>query len=205
MSGNEETTTRTAFGPRQATRLELMGIRFLNDDPNNPGAGDPKPAEPNPDPDSKLPQTQEELSRIIQERLARATAPFKDYADLKTKAEQFDALQGKGSGTADDDVTRRLNEAATRAENAERTANETSVKLLRSEVALDKGITKDDLVLLTATTREDLVAQADRIVKLNAGSGRVPGQGGRDSSSTTGGGVSAGKELFENSRKKSTT
>lgn len=96
----------------------------------------------------------------------------------------------------------RLTAAETRATTSEETAAKTSAENARLAVALDKGITKDNLPLLTATTREALEVQADAILKLTTGSGRVPGQGGRDAT-VAGGNVAAGRELFDSSRKKS--
>jgi hypothetical protein len=203
MSGFEQHKTTPTFGPRRANRLELMGIRFA-DDPNDPtggaGAG------------YKAPESQEELDRIIGERLNRERDKFKDYDALKDKATKFDAAQaagGSGSGQ-DDQIAQRLGEFETRVTAAEEKANttqtaldDTNVKLLRAEVALEKGIAKDDLILLTATTKDDLDKQADRIVKLNAGSARIPGQGNGGGSGA--GTVSAGRELFENKHKKPTS
>ncbi|HET6908896.1 MAG TPA: phage scaffolding protein [Mycobacteriales bacterium] len=41
----------------------------------------------------KLPKSQAELDKLIQDRLARQKAQFADYDDLKTKASEFDKLQ----------------------------------------------------------------------------------------------------------------
>jgi len=205
MSGIEQITTSPCFGPRKLSRLDLMGIRFAVD-PNEPGgAGAGGGSEYTP------PATQEELDRIIGDRLGRERDKFKDYDALKDKASKYDAAQaagGAGSGQ-NDDVTQRLSQFEERVTAAERTANETQtelettrVELVRSQVALDKGIAKDDLILLTATTKEDLEKQADRIVKLNAGSGKIPGQGAGGGSGS--GTVAAGRELFDNKHKKTT-
>lgn len=145
------------------------------------------------------PATQADLDRIITDRLTRERAKFEGFDAYKSKAEQFDALKGtvlKAPDAPDDKLTERLLEFETRVTAAEKIATESSVELTRLQVATDKGITKDDLVLLTATTKEALEAQADRIVRLNAGSGRVPGQGGRDTGPLTGT-VASGRELFE--------
>lgn len=201
MSGIEQIKTSPCFGPRKLGRLELMGIRFAGEG----GTGD-EGANNTYTP----PATQEELDRIIGDRLGRERDKFKDYDALKDKASKYDAAQGGGAGSGqNDDVNQRLSQFEERVTAAEKTATETQTELestrlalVRSEVALDKGIAKDDLILLTGTTKEDLEKQADRIVKLNAGSGKIPGQGAGGGSGS--GTVAAGRELFDNKHKKTT-
>jgi hypothetical protein len=203
MSGIEQIKTTPCFGPRKLGRLDLMGIRFLEeggdggDGANNSGY--------------KAPESQEELDRIITDRLSREREKFKDFDTLKEKAAKYDAHATSGAGSGqNDDVTQRLTTFEERVTAAEKTATETQnelettrVELLRSQVAIDKGIAKDDLILLTATTKDDLDKQADRIVKLNSGSGKIPGQGAGGGAS--GGTVSAGRDLFDSKHKKTTT
>ena len=206
MSGIEQIKTSPCYGPRKLGRLELMGIRFAVDPNEAGGGGAGGGSEYTP------PATQEELDRIIGDRLGRERDKFKDYDALKDKATKWDAAQTNGGGAGSgqtDDVTQRLSQFEDRVTAAEKTATETQdelnttkVQLLRSEVALDKGIGKDDLILLTATTKDDLEKQADRIVKLNSGSGKIPGQGGGGGAGT--GTVAAGRELFDNKHKKTT-
>jgi hypothetical protein len=155
------------------------------------------------------PASQADLDRIITDRLARATAKYEGFEELKAKAEKFDAI--KDAPVADAAALAKFAELESRFAAAEQRANASDAEAAkvatenaRLAVAADKGITKDQLPLLTATTREGLEAQADAILKLSSGSGRVPGQGGRDASAA-GGNVAAGRELFESSRKKSTS
>lgn len=207
MPGTEEITSplTPVFGPRKLTRLDAMGIRFMADgDGAGEGAGGG---------DYTPPATQADLDRIITDRLARATAKveakFEGFDDFKAKAEKFDAI--KDTPVADAaalakfaDLESRVTEATTRATTAEQAAAAIATENARLAVATDKGLAKEHLALLTATTREALEVQADAILKLTSGSGRVPGQGGRDANAA-GGSVSAGRELFETSRKKSTS
>jgi hypothetical protein len=205
MSGIEQIKTTPCYGPRKLNRLDLMGIRFVVDPNEAGGGGAGGGSEYTP------PATQEELDRIIGDRLGRERDKFKDYDAIKDKASKYDAAQaagGAGSGQ-NDDVTQRLTSFEERVTAAEKTATDTQneleatrVRLVRSEVAIDKGIAKDDLILLTATTKEDLEKQADRIVKLNAGSGKIPGQGAGGGSGS--GTVAAGRELFDSKHKKTT-
>jgi hypothetical protein len=216
MSGKEETKTIPTFGPRQLTRLDLMGVRFANDNEGGDG-GAGGGAGGN---EYKAPETQADLDRIITARLERERDKFKDYDDLKSKAGELERLRSQrqqpaGQQGSSDDVTRQLTEFGDRVTAAEKTASETQtqltetqVELARKDVALDKGITKDQLPLLTATSREELEKQADAILKIagaaKASSGRVPGQGGRENGAGSSS-VSAGRDLFANSRKKTST
>ena len=71
--------------------------------------GSAAPAETGPD--ATKTYTSEELDRIVAERVNRSKAQFKDYADLKAKAEQLDKL------TAERQTD--LEKAVSRAEKAE--------------------------------------------------------------------------------------
>jgi hypothetical protein len=201
MTGIEQNKSYPTFGPRRACRLELMGIRFVDEGGNGEGAGGSG---------YKAPESQEDLDRIITDRLTREREKFKDFDSLKEKAAKFDAAQQPGGSGEGDDVSKRLTAFEERVTAAEKTATETQtelsttkVELLRSQVALDKGIAKDDLILLTGTTKEELDKQADRIARLSAGSGKIPGQG--TGGGASGGTVAAGRERFDNKHKKSTS
>lgn len=201
MSGIEETAKNRVFGPVRKSRLDLMGIRFMVPPVDDPAGGDGGNSGYTP------PATQDELDRIITDRLTRERAKFEGFEDFKAKAAQFDAIKDK---PVDDsaalakfaDLETRLNATETRAAAAEAAAAETAVANARLSVAAEKGISKDHLPLLTAATREELVIQADAILKLTSGSGRVPGQGARGTAVVSGT-VASGREIFENSRSKS--
>lgn len=65
---------------------------FRMEDPPEPTPPTPTPPVPTPPPAAfKAPESQDELNRIIGERLAREREKFADYADLKAKAEAHDA------------------------------------------------------------------------------------------------------------------
>jgi hypothetical protein len=104
MSGSNIHHTST-FGPCKLSKLQLMGIRFVEnggdgtgaggdgsgDDANKGGgAGDGKGG------DGKSsftpPSSQDELDRIIATRLSRERANFADYDELKQKAAERDRL-----------------------------------------------------------------------------------------------------------------
>lgn len=65
----------------------------LHDDDVDPEiTGHPSGIEHDDDTDWKPPASQAELDRIIQKRLQRETARFRDYDTLRSKADQYDAL-----------------------------------------------------------------------------------------------------------------
>jgi hypothetical protein len=66
-------------------------------DPIDPAA----PTEPTETKAFTAPASQEELDRIITDRLARERAKYADYDDLKTKAQQHDALLESQKSDAD--------------------------------------------------------------------------------------------------------
>ena len=99
--------------------------------------------------DGKL-LSQADVDRIVKERLARERQKYADYDDLKAKAEAADS-----SKTDLEKLTEQLQ--------ALQQENETNkVKALRSEIASTKGVPAG---LLTASTQEELEAQADALLK----------------------------------------
>lgn len=200
MSGFAKNITPTCYGPRKQSRLELMGIRFV-EDPNDPTGGSGAGGGTG----YKAPESQDELDRIISARLQRQEASlnerYKDFDALKTKADQFDRLQQSGSGQPAD-VTAQLQQFEQRVTAAETSASQTQeqltatqTELARKDVALTKGIGKEQLPLLTATTKDELEKQADAILALTRGSGRVPGQGGGGGDAPSG--LDAGRAEWE--------
>jgi len=103
---------QSTYGPCKLTKLDLMGIRFVENGGDGSGAGgeggDGSGGDGADDANKgadktnfTAPASQEELDRIISARLARERATkFGDYDDLKKKAEELDSLKEK-SKTAD--------------------------------------------------------------------------------------------------------
>lgn len=80
-------------------RNTLVGhTRFGRTEPEGGGGG--KPPEGGGK-EFKPPATQAELDSVIQDRVRRATAPFKDYETIKAKAEQFDVLAAESATEAE--------------------------------------------------------------------------------------------------------
>lgn len=129
----------------------------------------------------KVIESQDELNRIVGDRLARERAKFADYDDVKAKADQFDALQDQQK-SIEDKAKEREAEAIKRAEAAE-------AKALRREVALEHNLSPGDAALLDGVADEEAMkALAKRLAtdagKQQEGGGAngekkfvVPGQG----------------------------
>jgi len=105
----------------------------------------------------KAPASQDELNRIIESRLARERAKYADFDSLKEKAEKYDELKAK-----DKSEIEKATERATAAES--KLASET-LRADRAEIALEKGLTLTQAKRLVGTTRAELEADADQLVK----------------------------------------
>jgi hypothetical protein len=105
-------------------------------------------------PDGSKPEektfSQADLDRIVAERLKREQGKYSDYADLKAKASKLDEIEEKTKSESE-----RL---AERVAAAERRAIEAEAKVLRVDVAKEKGISNHRW--LSGNTREELEASA---------------------------------------------
>ena len=101
--------------------------------------------------------SQDDLNRIIGERVKRATSKFADYKDLQTKAAEFDKLQAANQTEAE--------KAAARVAELEAALASKAAESLRLRIATEHGITDaDDIDLfLTGTDEETLTKQAKRL------------------------------------------
>lgn len=122
--------------------------------------------------------SQDDLNRIIGERVKRATSKFGDYKDLQAKAARFDELE-----QANKTESQRLADAKAAAEQERDAAR---AEALRLRVATKHGISDEDADLfLTGTDEETLLRQAQRLSdrKGDAGAAGTPKpdltQGGR--------------------------
>jgi hypothetical protein len=103
------------------------------------------------------PATQEELNRIVTDRVNRVKAQFGDYNDLKAKAAKFDEIDQQSKSEAE-----KAAERITAAESARLAAE---ARADRIEVALEKGLTPSQAKRLVGSTREELEADADELLK----------------------------------------
>lgn len=114
-------------------------------------------------PEFKAPASQEEMDRIIQERIARERKRFADYDELKAKADKLNQIEEANKTEAE--------KIAARAEAAEKRAAELEVKALRAEVAAAKGV---PVSLLTGSTQEELEAAADALIEFRGEQKQTP-------------------------------
>ena len=124
------------------------------------------------------PSSQEELDRIIGERLSRERAKYQDYDSLKDKASKFDQLDAQNKTEA-----QKLQEERDREK--QRADSEASLNL-KLQVALAKAPegTKPAEVAalaarLTGSTKEELEADATTLFALLGKNGRPAGDAGQ--------------------------
>lgn len=106
--------------------------------------------------DFKAITSQEELNAALKERLDRERAKFKDYGDLKAKAEKFDEIEAASKSEQE--------RSAEALSTAERRAQEAESRALRLEIAAEKGLTPAQAERLVGTNRDELEADADELL-----------------------------------------
>lgn len=104
------------------------------------------------------PATQEELNRIIADRISREKAKFADYNDLKTKAAEFDKLA--------DAQKSETQKALERAEAAERALASTQSESLRLSVIARHSIPADYQEFVSGVDEAELEAKALKVLSL---------------------------------------
>lgn len=102
--------------------------------------------------------TQDDLNRVIADRISRERSKYADYDALKTKAEQFDAIE-----QANKTELQKAQDAATAA-NA--TATQAQQDALRLRVAIAKGLPASLVDRLRGSNEQELTADADELLKL---------------------------------------
>lgn len=119
----------------------------------------------------KAPQSQEELNRIIAERLARERAKYADYDELKHAAAKLKAIED-----AQKSESERMAEAKAA---LERERDQAKAEALRLRIAAKHGISDEDADLfLTATDEATLERQATRLAATTKKTGNyVPREG----------------------------
>jgi hypothetical protein len=132
--------------------------------------------------------SQEDLNRLIADRIKRAEAKFADYKDAKTKAQQYDAMV-ESQKTELQKIQERAEAAEKRAADleaaeAQRIADAEAAKQIESwkaDVAKKTGVPVD---VLRGTTQEDIAAHAESLKALlpdpnarKVGGAYVPAEG----------------------------
>lgn len=128
---------------------------------NVPDPGNEAPPTPN---EWKPPASQEDLDRIISERLTRDRAKYSDYDDLKAKAAEYNEYLE----SVKTDEQRRQEEAeAAKAEREKdrQEAAEAKAELARTRAALKYKLTEEDLELLQFVPADQVEETAEKISK----------------------------------------
>lgn len=124
--------------------------------------------------------SQDDLNRIIAERVQRERGKYADYRDLKAKAAKLDEIEEATKTEAE--------KAAEQLTAAEKRAAEAEARALRREVALEHQLGKDDAALLDSLTDED--AMRALAARLGAAAGKksnyVPREGSNPSAGKNG-------------------
>jgi hypothetical protein len=111
------------------------------------------------------PASQDELNKIIADRITRERAKYADYGDLKSKAAKFDEIEQANKSEMD--------KIAERAAAAEAERDAARIEILRFRVAAKHGISDEDADLfLTGSDEESLTAQAERLASRYADAGK---------------------------------
>jgi hypothetical protein len=198
--------TRPVFGPTKPSRLSLMGIRFAEGDGSGDGSGagaggDDK----NAGSSFTAPATQADLDKIINGAVARTHKQYEGF--VKAEAPKQEQKQDQGAKSPEEiaEAAREEGRAEARAELAIERVNDALKSALKGR-ALDPavlvlGFDKKQFVKDGAANSEAITKWVtDNSTEIKTGSGRDPGQGGRDSKST-GGSVQAGRDLYDDGKK----
>jgi hypothetical protein len=123
----------------------------------SPDAATTPPVQADPTPHSETTDaapiyTQEQLDKIVTERVAKSKAQFKDYGDLKTQVASIPSLQ---------EQIQRLNTEKGEADSNFALAAKDAATL---KVALDKGVPSDLVDRLRGNTPEEIAADADKLM-----------------------------------------
>ena len=98
--------------------------------------------------------TQEEVDKLLGQRLYEERAKYADYAELKSKAEHHDDLEQKFK-----DANAKISELQSRADALQHSID---IGNIRKKVSAESGIPVD---LLTGETEESCKAQAEAMIK----------------------------------------
>lgn len=113
----------------------LGGSELPAEPPPSDGGEPPNPPNPPADPPAEPPKTftQADLDKVIEERLARERAKFKDYEAIKAKAAKLDELEGANASELEKAVKQAQDE--TRAAVAREYGEKLAAGILRAELS----------------------------------------------------------------------
>ncbi|MGF2169135.1 capsid assembly scaffolding protein Gp46 family protein [Enterococcus casseliflavus] len=107
-------------------------------------------------------ETQEELDRIIQERLNREKGKFADYDEIKTRNAELETEVDALKSTIEETITAAKNHEQTIADLNKQIAEKETVNL-RTRIALQNGLPIDLADRLIGSDEESIKADAERL------------------------------------------
>ena len=111
-------------------------------------------------------ETQEELDRIIGERLQRERQKYADYDQLKADSAALGALRAQKLDERVTTLTGQLQQAQTDLAGMKTRAEKAERSLLRSRIAREAGLPAELSDRLTGETEDELKADAQALAKL---------------------------------------
>lgn len=126
---------------------------------DEPGTAPQEPAKQEPAPGKTF--TQEDVDRVVGERLAREREKYSNHDELKAAAERLREIEESNKSE--------LEKATSQRDKFKGEAESKAAEIVRLRVALEKGLTGDraDLVdRLRGNTAEELAADADKLLEL---------------------------------------
>ena len=120
--------------------------------------------------------TQAELDAIIAERLKREREKYKDYADLKKAAEEYQKLK-EAQMSETEKLQAKLAEYERMLLEKEREAAEARLESLKLRVLDEMGLPKAWAARIFGTTEEEIRQDAEELKKLLGAAGRAVGSG----------------------------
>lgn len=108
--------------------------------------------------------SQEQLDRVLGQRLARERDKYKDFDAYKAKAEKFDKVEADKL-TDDERRTQERDSLKQERDEARKEIDKLKLDALRKDVAADKGLPAKFASRLSGDSREDLEADADDILE----------------------------------------
>lgn len=123
-----------------------------------------------PEPEKTL--TQEQVDKIVEERLARERKKYEDYDDLKAQVkaltDEKKKLEEEGKSDSDK-VSEQLDALQKQLEEEKEARTRSEAEALRLRVAQAKGLTEAQAKRLQGSTQEELEADADDLLETFGG------------------------------------
>lgn len=132
-------------------------------------------AQTEPANDKMIPQ--DEVNKIVQDRISRERAKFADYDDLKAKAAKFDEMEEAGKS----ELQKAQDKVQALEAKLDQINKENTITQIRTQVAAAKGVPAD---LLTGETQEACEQQADKILSFAKAQGYPVVKDGGESQQT---------------------